>query len=148
MTAILRLFALMPFLVHPASALAVYKCEVQGKVLYGDGPCADGKVTVIDTTSSRVSETLANEGAQRSRREREILKHLQSSRQKDEAAENKARQKRVRAQEALQKKCRSLAMKLTWSEEDAAEASGKSAEKARRSAQRHREKYRAECGSK
>lgn len=148
MTAILRLFALMTFLVYPALAHAVYKCEVQGKILYSDGPCADGKVTAIDTTSSQVSETLANEGAQRSRHERDTLKHLQSSRQKDEAAEDKARQKRVRAQEALQKKCRSLAMKLKWSEEDVAEASGKSAEKARRTAQRHREKYHAECGGK
>jgi hypothetical protein len=148
MTAIVRLFAITPFLVYSASAFAIYKCEVQGRIIYSDEKCVDGKTTAIETANTTVSAAALNEAAERSRREKDALRHLQSSRHKEEAAEEKARQKKLRASEALHKKCQTMAMKLKWSEEDAADATGKSAEKARRTALRHREKYRAECGNR
>lgn len=147
MSALVRLFAIIPLLIYSTSASAIYKCEEQGKVVYTDAKCENGKVTTVDTTNSHISKTALNEAAERGKHEKATLKQLESARRKDEAAEEKARQKQLRASEALRKKCQAMALKVKWSEEDAASATGKSAEKARRVALRQNEKYRTECGS-
>lgn len=115
-------------------------------MIYSDEPCADGKVKLIDTTNSHLSEPALNEAKARSKRERETLHHLEEKRHKEEMIEEKARQKQMRANDALRKKCEALALKRKWSEEDAAAATGKSAEKLKRNAVRQQEKYSSECG--
>ncbi len=146
MIVLIRLVAAVPFLVYSTSSLAIYKCQENGKTIYSDAQCANGKVTAIETTNSRVSESALNEAAARIKRQKETLKHLEDARRKDEAAEEKAHLKKMQASDALRKKCQAMALKTKWTDEDAAAANGKSAEKAKRVALRQKEKYQAECG--
>ncbi|MGV3743158.1 MAG: hypothetical protein ACO1NO_12695 [Burkholderiaceae bacterium] len=146
MNSIAKLLALAPFLLYSASSFAIYKCEANGKIIYSDEECTEGRAKAIDTTNSQLSDSAANEAAARSKREKEALKLLEEKRRKEEVLEEKARQKKLRAEEALNKKCQAMALKVKWSEEDASAATGKSAEKSKRTAHRNREKYEAECG--
>lgn len=141
-----RLVALALFLTYSNSSLAIYKCEENGKTIYSDERCANGRATQIDTTNSRISDSAADEALARGRREKDVVKRLEENRRKEEVLEEKARQKRIRADEALRKKCQTMALKVQWSEEDAAAATGKSAEKSKKTARRNREKYEMECG--
>jgi hypothetical protein len=148
MSPITRFLAIAPFLFYSASSLAIYKCEEHGKIIYSDEQCLDGQAKTIDTTNSQISDAAANDATARSRREKEALKHLEQDRRKEEAFEEKARQKKIRTDEAFRKKCQTLSLKVKWSQEDAAAAMGKSAEKSKRTAVRQREKYEAECGKR
>jgi hypothetical protein len=148
MNILARYFLAMTLVFCSASSFAIYKCEERGKVIYSDEPCSSGKVKLVETTNSHLSEPALNEAKARSKREKETLQQLEKERHKDEVIEEKARQKRMRANDALRKKCEALALKQKWSEEDAAAARGKSAEKLKRNAVRQQEQYTAECGKR
>jgi hypothetical protein len=49
-------------------------------------------------------------------------------------------------QASKKKRCKTLALNRQWAEQDAAAATGKSVDKARRNAVRKAEKYEIECG--
>jgi hypothetical protein len=136
----------LPLIFCSASSFAIYKCEERGKVIYSDEPCSNGNVKLIDTTNSHLSEPALNDTKARNKREKETLQQLEGERRKEEMIEEKARQKRMHANDALRKKCEALALKQKWSEQDAAAANGKSAEKLKRNAVRQGEKYAVECG--
>jgi hypothetical protein len=141
----MKLHALLSALLVSLSmpAFAIYKCEAGGKVAYSDTRCAGGQTIDVDNAAS-------DNGAQ-SRRElaqqKAELKRLESMRHKQEAQQAKLRRTAARAEAAKQKKCGSLARRKKWADEDVAAATGKSAERARRKAQRARETYEDECGS-
>lgn len=146
MNTLFRYCFAVPLVFCSASSFAIYKCEEHGKVIYSDEPCSNGNVKLIDTTNSHLSEPALNDAKARSKREKETLRQLEEKRHREEMTEEKTRQKRMRANDALRKKCEALALKQKWSEEDAAAARGKSAEKLKRNALRQREKYAVECG--
>lgn len=148
MLAIARFVAVLTLFFYSAASHAIYKCEENGKITYSDEQCESGSARAIDTTNSRLTNAAVSEATERNKRNRETLKQLESTRQKEEATEEKARQKKLRASEALRKKCQAMALKVKWSEEDAAAATGKSINKAKRTASRQREKYEAECGKR
>jgi len=126
-----------------APALALYKCESSGKVSYGDVPCSSG-TTVALPERSNVSD--AAEAKIRAAREKLEAERLEKERRKREVSEEKIQAKIAKTGMAHRKKCQSLAMHKKWSEEDAASAAGKTAEKAKRKARRNAEQYEAECG--
>jgi hypothetical protein len=130
-----------------APALAIYKCESNGKVTYSDEACRGGKVIELPEPTGK---TLLSSDAASARRqvahEKSEVKRLENERHKREAAEDKQQQRVARLHAVKQKKCASLAMRQKWSEEDAAAAIGKSAGKAKRRARRKAEQYENECG--
>lgn len=134
---------LLVLALNSAPALAAYKCESGGKISYGDEPCRSGTTVALPEPPGGDDAAQAKMRAAREKREAE---RLENARHKREAAEEKLRTRIAKADAARRKKCQSLAMSRKWSEEDAAAATGKSAEKAKRKARRKAEQYEAECG--
>lgn len=77
--------------------------------------------------------------------EKAELKQLENARHKQEAKGAKEGQRATRAFAVKQKKCATLARRQKWANEDAARATLKTAEKAKRKARRAEEVYQAEC---
>ncbi len=131
-----------------APALAVYKCESNGKITYGDEPCRLGKLIELDTSSAGI-EPLPQDTARAKKeaaRQKKELARIENERQQREELEEKEQQKLARAKAATRKKCSALALQTKWAQEDAVAASGKSADKVRRNARRKAEKFEMECG--
>lgn len=126
-------------------ALAIYKCESNGKITYSDEACRGGKILELNDPGKTPASDLSN-AQQQIAREKDELKRLENQRHKRDAKEEKEQQKIGRINAARQKKCASLALRSKWSSEDAAAASGRSADKTRRNARRATERYAAECG--
>ena len=139
---------LLAFLISlSAPALAIYKCASEGKITYSDSPCSNGKsVRFEESSGSTPLSSDAAKARQQAVREKNELKRIESERQQQEAQENKERQKLVQANAGKRKKCAELSLQQKWAEEDAATASKKSAEKAKRNARRKAEKLQMECG--
>lgn len=141
---------LMLYLLISASApaMAIYKCESDGKPVYSDAPCAGGKMLDI-ATAPTVTDT--NSAKRQAADEKVQLQRIEKERQKQEAQEEKERKKRQqqasRAQTAKHKKCSSLERRKRWAEEDAAAATGKSVNKAKQKVRRATEQFSAECGN-
>ncbi len=122
--------------------LAIYKCESAGTTTYSEVPCPGGKLMDLD---DKPNESEAAKSSQQSAKEKQQLIRLENARHKREAVEEKAKQRAARAAAAKERKCASLAQRKNWLQEDAAKASGKSAEKAKLKARRMAEKYQLEC---
>lgn len=139
---------MLAFLVSlSAPALAIYKCESEGKITYSDSPCSNGKSVKLDEPSG--STPLSSDAAkarQQAAREKNELKRIESERQQRETQENRERQKLTQVDAVKRKKCAELSLQQKWAEEDAAAASEKSAAKAKRNARRKAEKLQMECG--
>lgn len=125
-------------------AHALYKCEAQGKVSYADTPCAGGKPLNLDEQPAASAD--AAEAAQRHARNKSELKRLEDTRRKRDAQDEKEQLRLARANRAKTKKCATLAQRQKWAQEDAAQASGKSAGKATVKARRAAETFELECG--
>ena len=136
------LLCLLSLLASPA--LAAYKCETGNGVIYSDAPCPGGKQLTIESSTVNAADNAA--ARQRAEREKKELKTLENARHKREASEEKEQKKMAKQSADKKKKCAVLAQKRKWSEEDAASASIKSEEKAKRKARRAAEKYELECG--
>ena len=144
----MRKILMLAFLVSfSAPALAIFKCESDGKVTYSDAPCKQGKsVRLEDSSGSMPLPSDAARAQQQVTREKNELKRIESERQQREAQEDKERLKIAQAVAVKRKKCADLSLQQKWAEEDVAAATGKSTEKARRTARRKAEKLQMECG--
>ena len=140
LVALLLLFATAP-------ASAIYKCESNAGTSYSDLPCPGGQRLTIDAAAASADDNSDNsDGKRRLAREKAELKQLQATRHKQEAAARKQQQKARKAYEAKRKKCATLALRLKWAREDAADAGLKKAAGARRKARRAEQAYQAACG--
>lgn len=135
------LFLLLAFFSAPA--LAIYKCEIDGRVVYRDSPCAGGKELNIDAASATTGSGSAQ---QQLARDKAKATRLESERHRREVREVREQNLAARKAAARQKKCDSLALRTKWAEDDAIKASGKAAERARIKARRAAEKQALECG--
>lgn len=144
----MRTLLMLSFLVTlSAPAMAINKCESGGKITYSDEPCRNSKAVKFDAPSGNEPLAADTENArQQAMREKNELKRLESERRQREAQEDKEHQKLARADAAKKKKCAELALQQKWAEEDANRASGKSADKVKRTARRKAEKFQMECG--
>jgi len=124
-----------------APAFAVYKCEAGGMVSYSDAPCSEGKLLDIAPSAGDAKDT-----QQRLAREKAELTRLENERHKREAKEAQAQLRADRVRASYDKKCSALARRVKWAREDAASATGKSAEKTKRRARRAQEQYEGDCG--
>lgn len=127
-----------------APAFAIYKCESGGKVIYSDEACAGGKALNINAAPPADADA----AMLRAEQERQLAERLGNARQKRDAADEKEMRRTARADAQQQRKCAKLARQQKWADEDAASASGKRVEAARRKAQRLADDYIAECGIK
>jgi hypothetical protein len=139
-----HLLIISAFISLAAPAHAIYKCESNGRTTYSDETCASKAVKLEVHSGSAPAD--AEHARRTAAREKAELRRIEGEREKREAREEKERQKLARAETVKRKKCAALALQKKWGEEDAAAASGKSAERAKRNAQRKAEKFEMECG--
>jgi hypothetical protein len=134
--------ALLATALLSSPAFAIYKCEQNGTVSYSDQPCSHGTALNIDTTpgdSKAAKQQLASDEKK--------LKQLERERHQQEAQRDREAKQAAREHASRQKTCNNLALRLKWAKEDAASATGKSAEKQKIKARRAEEKYTTECGT-
>lgn len=129
-------------LVFSSPALAVYKCEFEGKVTYGDAPCPGGKL--IETAVPTVSNV--EEAGRSATRERKALTGLEKERHKREAAEQRELKTANRAAASRHKKCDNFARRQQRADAAVRTSVGKANERARLNARRIAEDYEAACG--
>jgi hypothetical protein len=124
-----------------AAAQTVYKCTVDGKVSYGDQPCAHGRTTELAVppapSGAAAAEALARDKAR--------LAALQKERASVEAREERERQRAARSAATLRQKCERLRLQARWAEEDAARAGKATSAAARLKARRQAEALAVQC---
>lgn len=125
-------------------ALAAYKCESNGTTTYSDTPCPAGKQIEL-ANKTAVNEREAARSKEEAKREKTELTRLEKERHKREAAEQKQANAAARATAAKKAKCDTLAQRIKWDNEDAAHATRKAAERAKRRARRAAESYDMQC---
>jgi len=128
-------------LVQAAAAQTIYKCTADGKVSYGEQPCAAGKSTelALPPAPSR------KEAAEALARDKARLAALQKGRASAEAREERERERSARAAAATRQKCERLRLQVKWADEDAARAGKQAATAARLKARRQAEALAVQC---
>jgi hypothetical protein len=126
-----------------SGAQAIYKCTADGKISYGDAPCAGGPSVALAAPPAPVGDdgkTFARQQA--------VLKQLEHERHQSEAREAREQREQARASRLAavhSKKCASLKLRKDWAAEDAMHAGGKTAARAQRKARRAEQKLALEC---
>jgi hypothetical protein len=131
-------------LVQAAGAQTIYKCTADGKVSYGEQPCAAGKTTALAVPPAPSGK----EAAAALARDKARLAALQQGRASVDAREQRERERSARAAAATRQKCERLRLQVKWAEEDAAPAgkAGKEATLAARTrARRQAEALAVQC---
>ena len=129
-------------------AMAIYKCEAQGRVTYSDIPCGATQTTLppvplpVDAAGAR----------QLAADERRQLAAMAKRQETERAANERERRNSRKDRTALthQKKCTLLGLERKWSAEDAASGSHTVSEKTqglKKAARRKAERHEAECGA-
>ncbi len=129
---------------YASAALALNKCEADGKITYTEAPCPGAKT--LDT-DNRPAADIAS-AKQRAAKEKTDLKRIEVQRAKSEAQQARTDQAAARlakVQDRKAAKCDKLALRKQWAEEDAAKASGKTQEKAKTRAHRAGQAYTLAC---
>jgi hypothetical protein len=128
-------------LAQAAEAQTIYKCTTDGRVSYGEQPCAGGNTTTLATSpapDSRAAAALLRE-------EKARLAAFQKERSQREAREERERQRAARTAEATRLRCERLRLQVKWAEEDAARAGKEAGASARRKARRQAESLAVQC---
>lgn len=137
-----KAFLLCLSLAVSAPALAIYKCESEGKTSYSDSPCPDGKILEVNTTPLGDPGEAGRHAVQ----EKSQLTRLEKERHKREAIEAREQKSAARAGAARQKKCATLALRQKRAHEAVRSSVGKANARARLKVQHITEEYEAECG--
>ncbi len=127
-------------LLQPSAALAVFRCDSDGKTTFTDVPCNGTRLPPPEPPRRQPGDT------DLLKRERAELAKLQKLREQRERQDSQIRDLAARGAAAREKKCRSLALQLKWREEDLREATADKTRSARTRARRASEKYQSECG--
>jgi hypothetical protein len=139
----LRTLLLCLLVSFSAPALALYKCKSGDKITYSDQQCPGGEVLEPASGSSADDIAQARKQAEDEKRQ---AKRLENVRRKRELQEEKEQQRAAHERAVKQKRCALLAQRKKWAEEDAAGATGRSAEKAVIKARRMADSFELECG--
>jgi hypothetical protein len=131
-------------LAGPAAAQTVYKCTVDGKVSYGERPCAHGKTTALEVPPAP-SGAAAAEALERDKAHLAALQKERSSANALEARDEREHQRAARAAAATRSKCERLRLQQKWAEEDAARAGKATSAAARLKAKRQAEALAVQC---
>jgi len=128
-------------LVGTAAAQTVYKCTVDGKVSYGEQPCAVGKSSELAVPPAPESK----DAAQALERDKARLAALQKERSVVAAREERENARAARTAAATRQKCERLRLQVKWAEEDAARAGKEASASARLKARRQAEALAVQC---
>jgi hypothetical protein len=137
MMAVLGLYAL----VQAAEAQTIYKCTSDGKVSYGEQPCATGASSALAVAPA----PSGTDAAQALERDKARLATLQKERALLDAREERDRARAARTAEATRLRCERLRLQVKWAEEDAARAGKEAGASARRKARRQAESLAVQC---
>jgi hypothetical protein len=119
-------------LVQAAGAQTIYKCTTNGKVSYGEQPCAAGKTTQLAVSPAPSGE----QAAAALERDKARLAALQ----KERAAVLSGA-----PIPSMRQKCDRLRLQVKWADEDAARAGKEAATAARLKARRQAEALAVQC---
>ncbi|HEY0843968.1 MAG TPA: DUF4124 domain-containing protein [Noviherbaspirillum sp.] len=125
-----------------APALAIYKCESEGRTTYSDIPCPGGKSLEVPITAASDSDAAGRAAA----REKKALASLEKERHRREAVEARELKTANRAAAARRKKCDNLARRQKRADDAVRTSVGKANERAKLNARRVAEDYEAACG--
>ena len=131
-------------LVQAAGAQTIYKCTTDGKVSYGEQPCAAGKTTELTVLTVPPAPS-GKEAAEALARDKARLAALQQGRASADAREERERERGARAAAATRQKCERLRLQVKWADEDAARAGKEAATAARLKARRQAEALAVQC---
>jgi hypothetical protein len=140
----LMLFSMM---IVAAPALAVYKCEAPGGILYTDIPCAAKRVELPPPPPGS-DPAGAKRLAQDNRKQLAIIEKEEERSLKERHRQEARREKTITS---VKKRCTLLGLEKKWSAEDAALSSHLVSEKTetlKRHARRKADRFDAECQSK
>lgn len=126
-------------LVAALPAHAVYRCEVDGKIVYGDAPCPGGQPVKIEAAPE------IDEARRRAEREKKQLEEIERNAAREAKAKRKEQRRAERVQAAQERRCEKLEKRVEWAQEEARRATGKTVDKARRKAERVETQYETEC---
>ncbi|WP_338848446.1 hypothetical protein V8J88_06130 [Massilia sp. W12] len=128
-------------------AQAINKCEIDGKTIYSENPCAQGKNSTISAPAS-VPESERKSAEARAKQDKRQLAQIEKQKAKEEQAQARAakqaalEQKRAKAKED---RCKLAQQRQRWSEQDAQSANPRQQTQAQKRAQRAREKAQLIC---
>jgi len=126
-----------------SGAQAIYKCTADGKISYGNAPCAGGPSVALEAPPAA-----AGDDGRALARQQAALKQLQHERHQSEAREARDQREQARASRVAavyRKKCAAFKLRRDWAAEDALHAAGKTAARAQRKARRAEQKLALEC---
>ena len=125
-----------------AAAQAVYKCTVDGKVTYGDQPCAGGATVALAVPKAPAGPPA---GAQQLARVQAASLALEKLRLTRELREEREQARLSRAAAVRRQKCDRLRLRQKWASEDLARTEGAKLEAARIKVRRQAESMAVEC---
>lgn len=120
----------------------IYKCNVGGKIAYGDQPCAGGSGTELAIQAAPPVDPAA---AEKLASDKLRLLAVEKTRAADDLREERERQRAARVYQAQKQKCDRLRLKQKWVEEDLGRARGDAVAAARQKAQRQAQALAVEC---
>jgi hypothetical protein len=123
-----------------AQAQSIYKCSIEGKVSYGDRPCASGSTVELPVPKAPPSQPV-----QEHLRRAQASLQLEKLRLARELAEQREQARAQRAYAATRQKCDRLRLQRKWADEDLARSAGARIEPARIKARRRAEALAVEC---
>jgi hypothetical protein len=125
-----------------ATAQPVYKCNVDGKLAYGDRPCESGVTVELAVPAAPAGAPAA---AQQLARAKAASLALEKVRLTRELREEREQARLARAAAALRQKCDRLRLRHKWANEDLARIDGPRLDVARLKARRQAEALAVEC---
>jgi hypothetical protein len=131
-------------LAGPVAAQPVYKCTVDGKVSYGERPCAHGKTTELAVPPAP-SGVDAAEALERDKARLAALQKERAASEAREEREEREQQRTARAAATQRRKCERLRLQHTWAEEDAARAGKATSATAQLKAKRQAQALAVQC---
>ena len=120
----------------------VYQCTADGKVSYGEHPCAHGVARALPRTTAPGDPAAA---AARLERDKARLAQLERARNAQAQADERAHARAARAAALQRRTCERLRLQAAWAAEDAARATRQAAGAARLKAQRQEQALAVEC---
>ncbi len=124
------------------AAATIYKCTVNGKVSYGDQPCAAGTGAELALQAAPPPDKLA---AEKLASDKLRLAQLDKERAAAAIADERERQRAAKSAGALRQKCERQRLKQKWAEEDLRKLRGDALASARLKAQRQAQALAVEC---
>jgi hypothetical protein len=128
-------------LCNPATAQTVYKCTADGKVRYGETPCAAGTGAELAVPAAPPADPQAQ---QELLRQKALLARLQKERRTTEARDERAQAHADQAAAVRKKRCDKLRLQKRWADEDLARSAA-GADALRLKARRQAEALAVEC---